>query len=72
MADQSNITFEEECDPFPDEGIFDTDYSCLDQKYKELSSQLFGETGVVQMTNLIEEFKEAAKKERIEIPGCIY
>ena len=72
MAHLSNITFEEVCDPFPDEDIFDTDYSCLDEKYMELSKQLFGDAGTVQMTILIDEFKEAAKKERIEIPGCVY
>ena len=69
MAHLSKITFEETHDPFPDEDVFDKDDSCLDQKYKELSNDLFGET-TDRMDTLINNFKEATRKSGIEIPGC--
>ena len=68
-AAQSKITFEETFDPFPSEDVFETDDSCMGQKYKELSKDLFGDTEE-RMIILIKEFKEATKKEMIEIPGC--
>ena len=68
MAEQSRVTFEEELDPFPKEDIFDKDESCLDEKYRELSKELFGVT-VEETSKMIGEFKEAAKKEGIDIPG---
>ena len=68
MAEQSRVTFEEELDPFPDEDSFDRDDSCLDEKYKELSKELFGVT-VEETSKMIGEFKEAAMKEGIGIPG---
>ena len=69
MAHLSKIMFKETHDPFPDEDVFDKDDSCLDQKYKELSNDLFGETAEKTVT-LINNFKEATKKSGIDIPGC--
>lgn len=66
-AAQSKITFEETFDPFPSEDVFEKDDSCMGQKYKELSKDLFGDTEE-RMIILIKEFKEATKKEMIEIP----
>ena len=66
---QSKIRFEEVFDPFPAEDVFEKDDSCLDQKYKELSKDLFGETEE-RMIVLIKEFKEATEREKIDIPGC--
>ena len=65
---QSKIRFEEAFDPFPSEDEV-LDDSCLGPKYKELAKDLFGETEE-RMIVLIKEFKEATKKEGIEIPGC--
>ena len=66
---QSKIRFEEVFDPFPSEDDV-MDDSCLGPKYKELAKDLFGETEE-RMIVLIKEFKEATKKDRIDIPGCI-
>ena len=66
---QSKIRFEETFDPFPSGDVLEIDDSCLGTKYHELSKDLFGETEEGMIT-LIKEFKEAAKKEDIEIPGC--
>ena len=68
---QSKIRFEEVFDPFPSEDVFDKGDACLEQKYRELSKDLFGETEE-KMKLLIQEFKEATKKEGIEIPGSNY
>ena len=68
MVEVGKIRFEELCDPFPTEDIFENGDLCLDQKYEELSNELFGETEE-RMTNLIIEFKETTKKSGIEIPG---
>ena len=68
MAEKAKIIFEEVFDQFPSEDIFDLDDSCLDQKYKELAKELFGETEE-KMTILIRELKEVTKQKGIEIPG---
>ena len=68
MSVNSKITSDEWYDPFPSEDIFDKGDTCLSNKYKELSKDLFGETEE-RMTNLIMEFKEATKKKGIETPG---
>ena len=66
---QSKIRFEEVFDPFPSEDDV-MDDSCLGPKYKELAKDLFGETEE-RMIVLIKEFKEATKKDGINIPGCM-
>jgi len=63
---QSKIRFEEVFDPFPSEDDV-MDDSCLGPKYKELAKDLFGETEE-RMIVLIKEFKEATKKDGIDIP----
>ena len=68
MAENGKMLFEEAFDPFPTEDVFGEDDSCLDQKYRDLSEQLFGETEE-RMANLIGVFKEATKKKEIQIPG---
>ena len=68
MAEKAKIIFEEVFDQFPSEDIFDEDDSCLDQKYKELAKELFGETEE-KMRILIRELKEVTNQKGIEIPG---
>ena len=72
MAEKGEIIFEEVFDPFPTEDVFDKEDTCLDQKYKELSKELLGETEEI-MSNLIKELKDTTMKKGIEIPGntCI-
>ena len=71
MAEESKVAFDEELDPFPEEDNCDRDESCLDEKYRELSKELFGVT-VEETSKMVAEFKEAAKKEGIDIPGRVY
>ena len=71
MAEKGKHRFEELYDPFATEDIFDRENSCLDQQYKELSEELFGETEE-RMTNLVREFKDATRKKGIEIPGNMF
>ena len=71
MAELSKITFDEALDPFPKEDE-EKDESCLDEKYGELSKELFGVTAE-DTAKMVGEFKEAAMKEGFTIPGtCRY
>ena len=70
MVENGNgkMVFEEVFDPFPTEDVFSEDDLCLDEKYKKLSKELFGETEE-RMADLIRDLKEATQKKGIEIPG---
>ena len=70
MSVNSKITSDEWYDPFPSEDIFDKGDTCLSNKYKELSKDLFGETEE-RMTRLITDLKDVARKKGIEVPGAM-
>ena len=68
MVDNGQMVFEEVFDPFPTEDVFSEDDLCLDDSYKKLSKELFGETEE-KMADLIRDLKDATQKKGIEIPG---
>ena len=68
MSVNGKKTSDEWYEPFPSEDIFDKGDTCLSNKYKELSKDLFGEIEE-RMTRLITDLKDVAKKKGIEVPG---
>ena len=70
MSVNGKITSDEFYVPFPGEDIFDKGDTCLSNKCKELSKDLFGETEE-RMTRLITDLKDVARKKGIEVPGTM-